>query len=359
VWNENKIEIDTDNNYESGSTVKIIVEEQWSEPKLTGKIRIISIKTGYDTGELDLIWDGTNEYYYFDWNTNDLKPSDDYSIESTLADVWGNLDSDGLTASPDLTIILVDTTPPKQAQNLYAAQDQVDKTKVYLSWESSEKNVSGIIYRSTSSIDNIYGLEPIAEVTGANLSYLDILPNTPGEYYYAIFLKDEYGNLNYSITDTNLQTVTLPEDYIEKPKDDEPEDVFYGLGYFGLIVFIFTMIIFITLVIAYFVVNRKRKEPDSKSNEDIEDWSAIAAARKTKGTEKDKDKPKITKKMKKRDTKEQESITWKRPGDYEDSDFDEDSEFHDEDFEEITDGEEEWEEEDFGEGDDDISWFEE
>jgi hypothetical protein len=352
VWNGNQI--DTDNNYEAGSMVTIVVEEQWIEPFLSGTLRITSLKAGYDSGELDLTWDGINKYYFYDWVTLGLIPSDDYAIESTLSDVWGNQDSDGLIAAPDLTIILMDTTPPKQAENLNAVLDKADIKKVYLSWEVEQDNVNSLIFRSTEKIDNISGLEPIAEVTGGNNSYIDILPDEAGEYYYAILLKDEFGNLNYSITDSNLHSIILPEDLDEKPKDEELDDMFFGLGLFGLIAFILVLIILIALVIAFLVINRKKEQPgralEYDNESDIEDWSSIQDAKKKEHIEDQHEKPNRRGDMKKQRTRtrDQESFEWKRPDDY--SDY---KEIEDE----VVEGEEEWEEEDFL--DDEVSWVEE
>jgi hypothetical protein len=60
----------------------------------------------------ELSWDADGGYYSCLWETEGTLPSDDYGIETTLTDQCGNTDLNGLPTDPDVTIVLVDTTPP-------------------------------------------------------------------------------------------------------------------------------------------------------------------------------------------------------------------------------------------------------
>ena len=92
------------------SDVKIEVEEASEESNLTGWINITSRDAGYSHNYLPL--NESAEGYHAIWQTAEAKPGYNYDIEAVLVDFCGNRDSDGSTVGPDLTLPLVDTTPP-------------------------------------------------------------------------------------------------------------------------------------------------------------------------------------------------------------------------------------------------------
>lgn len=109
--------------YEVNSVVRIKVYEEKGEPNLAGTVSIGSAAANYSLGPVGLRYDGSDEYYYMDWDTGWLNAADDYRIESTLTDRAGNTDADGLDCDPDLVIRLMDTTSP---EILYVDSSAVD-----------------------------------------------------------------------------------------------------------------------------------------------------------------------------------------------------------------------------------------
>lgn len=254
VWS--RVGADTNNNYECGSVVEIIVEERLAEAGLSGTIHIKSMKIGYDSGVQDLVWDNIENYYTYKWPTEAIVPSDDYSIETTLRDKWKNIDSDGLPASPDLIITLVDTTPPDHVTNLTTHKDPELPTKIILTWNTSEPDVSVLIYRSIEPIYNITGLDPIANVTGNN--FTDTLPSEPGTYYYLLLEKDAAGNINSTIDSSNTAKVVLPDPNAEPYADINGDDLALAMIFLLIII----IIIFSISILLY--SNKMTKAPETQ-----------------------------------------------------------------------------------------------
>jgi hypothetical protein len=92
---------------EEGSPLRIVVTEGFSETGLSGSITI----TGPDL-DLRLPLTGLNGSYEAIWETEGAEAFQNYTVESVLIDPCGNMDDDGSVPGPDLTISLIDTTPP-------------------------------------------------------------------------------------------------------------------------------------------------------------------------------------------------------------------------------------------------------
>lgn len=265
VWSYSKVgsDSDQDNIYETGSVVQIIIEERFSEPGLSGTISITSENTGYDPGEQNLEWDEKNNYYFYTWPTEGLVPSNDYNIETTLIDIWLNIDHDGLPRSPDLIITLEDTIPPDQVTNLKAVQNPQQFTMVNLTWNTSETDVFVLIYRSDKPILNFtgLGLSLIANVTLNNLT--DILPSNPGNYYYLVLVKDRWGNIDTTVTSKNTVSVILQE------PDRDPKPIDKGktaTPLWIIILIIVVCVILVVLGVVFYLRKRHRKSKTSPSS---------------------------------------------------------------------------------------------
>ncbi|WP_455391416.1 M14 family zinc carboxypeptidase [[Eubacterium] cellulosolvens] len=250
---------DTDNNYEVGSTVRLVVEERFAEPGLQGTVHIVSETANYDSGFVPLAWDALNGYYTYTWPTSGLEPSDDYGIEATLIDGWSNEDADGLPDTPDLMIQLVDRTPPEPISNLVAQQDPDDKTKVTLTWTASEPDSMIHIYRRTEPFTNTTDLKPI--ITVDDNRFIDHLPPEAGTYYYLVLIEDAAGNLNTQITPTNTASVTIPGPTVplepERTGEKKESDYQWLWWFLGVIIVI---IILAILSAAYFGYRRKKED---------------------------------------------------------------------------------------------------
>lgn len=83
---------DTDNSYVVGSTVRIHVFEQNNETGLTGTVTITTDGGAPVVTDAPLLAGS----YYYDWNTVGRSAGEVFFIETTLRDVAGNEDSDGL-----------------------------------------------------------------------------------------------------------------------------------------------------------------------------------------------------------------------------------------------------------------------
>jgi hypothetical protein len=287
VWSQ--VKKDNDNIYETGSTVKIIVEELSSEPYLSGDLMITSQTNNYSSGKLSLIWDDNNDYYFHSWVTYGLIPGDDYWVESTLADKWSNIDSDGLPSKPDITITLVDTTPPTQATNLAVKQDSKDKIEINLYWNTTEVGTKSIIYRTEVPDFNILNATQLAIVTENN--YTDNLVPKPGQYYYLVVTMDEYDNINFTITDTNTGTINVSiDDGLTPDKDRSSDEIEDHL--FFMILLIVIIIIFVLLAFGIYLRKREKVQEipkqsgqeitdvESKNRDEYEDWSNISKDKK-------------------------------------------------------------------------------
>jgi len=85
---------DSDEHYEVGTSVQIIVEEQKGEKWLGGTVNINSLTANYTSGQQMLKFDPVENLYYWNWSSEDLIPAPDYYIETTLFDKWNNIARD-------------------------------------------------------------------------------------------------------------------------------------------------------------------------------------------------------------------------------------------------------------------------
>jgi len=251
---------DSDNSYDIGSTVEIIVYEKKNENNLTGTVYISSRTSDFESVDNQLIWKPENKFYFFLWDTSGLKPGADYHVETTLQDRWGNIDSDGLAVQPDLVIILTtnldpgtgDKNPPNQVSNLTANQDTEIKTKVHLNWDDGTSNGSVLIYRSNEPITTTSGLLPLYNIS--ENSFIDSLPKDPGTYFYLVIAMDSFGNINHTISESNSVNVTLTDsDLPSKLKDNPP-----GEDSIWVWMILMVIVIIIVLVVLVFVLNKRK-----------------------------------------------------------------------------------------------------
>lgn len=251
--------IEANNEFESGSVVKIVIEERYAEPNLIGTIHIASLKTGYDSSIQDLTWDKINGYYTFIWPTEQIPLSDDYAIETSLTDRWLNSDSDGLPQTPDVLLTLVDTTPPDPISGLVAVQSPDELVQINLTWASPEANSTIHIYRSNETIHNLTDLEFIIKVTESN--YTDTLPTVPGTYYYLALVEDTAGNINFEITESNTVSVTLPEPPVVETQIDIDRDSSAQPWLWVLVAVV--IVIIVIIVVSYFLRRKGRGKEEN------------------------------------------------------------------------------------------------
>ncbi|RKY03928.1 hypothetical protein DRP77_05135, partial [Candidatus Poribacteria bacterium] len=95
---------DNDGIYHAGEIVRFELEEMGDKPYLTGKIRIRSPSTGYDTG-WQRMTSLENGIYVHIWPTYGLEEADDYDVSVRLEDELGRTDEKSLR-------ITIDNTPP-------------------------------------------------------------------------------------------------------------------------------------------------------------------------------------------------------------------------------------------------------
>jgi carboxypeptidase T len=197
---------DTDNIYDVGAVVRIYVLEKHGEPDLTGTVRITSNSQAYDSGICELIYDANLNYYYYDWDTKGLKPADDYEVNVTLTDPYGNSDFDGLyPGMPDLIIKLVPVIihPIISMVSSAVGEDTSDiyeigsVVKLIVIEEHGLPNLAGTV--RIWSLQQAYasGTQPLTYDPDKNYYYYlwatEGLKPSP-DYYVETTLKDEYGN---------------------------------------------------------------------------------------------------------------------------------------------------------------------
>ena len=96
----------TDNVYAAGDTVRIKAVESNTETGLTGTVQIVSVNASYDSGAQAVAYDGTNDEYYYDWDTTGLTEAADYTVTVTLTDSVSN------SATDNGTVIQIDNSVP-------------------------------------------------------------------------------------------------------------------------------------------------------------------------------------------------------------------------------------------------------
>ncbi len=117
VWSA--VGVDSDNEYPTGSYVKICLKEKYNAPDITsGTVRVTSASQSYDSGLLAVTKSQDGSYYFCHWDTNGLNAAGDYIAAVTLTDAIGQTDADGADQNPDLILALILVNPPRYADNL-------------------------------------------------------------------------------------------------------------------------------------------------------------------------------------------------------------------------------------------------
>ena len=112
-WVGSSVASDLDNEYRSGSLVRINAWElNATGDLLDGTVRIVSRSTGYDSGEQKLIFLHDGQFWPYHWDTTGLPPADDYGVIVTMRDKSGNETRSGTVEQPALTISLTKGLPP-------------------------------------------------------------------------------------------------------------------------------------------------------------------------------------------------------------------------------------------------------
>ncbi|NOQ53016.1 MAG: hypothetical protein GQ558_00255 [Thermoplasmata archaeon] len=119
-----------------GQEVRIDLSEASGEAGLDGIVTIQSVPAQYFHRRKALTYDDATGSYYYIWNTDGLKPRNDYLVTTELWDIDDNRDRDGVTPEgPDLTITLRDITPPMVPINLTVMALPEGRT-LALAWEA-------------------------------------------------------------------------------------------------------------------------------------------------------------------------------------------------------------------------------
>jgi len=120
-----------------GQEVRIDLHEASTEAGLEGVVTIQSIPAQYFHRRKALTYDDATETYFYIWDTNGLKPRNDYLVTTELWDTDDNKDRDGVTPEgPDLTITLRDITPPMVPINMTVAALPEGRT-LALAWDAN------------------------------------------------------------------------------------------------------------------------------------------------------------------------------------------------------------------------------
>jgi hypothetical protein len=181
LWGAPGDESDNNEVYELGTVVRFLVYEELNDPTLLGTVRVYSISQSYDTGHKQMSFDGDGQVYYWDWNTSGLQVTDDYKVDATLQDSWGNKDSDGsVPGGPDLVVKLHDTTPPVIISVSSIVVDTGDTGGIY-----EAGNVIQIIITDRHNEIGLYGTVRITlNSTGYDSGLMDISPSSTNLTYY-------------------------------------------------------------------------------------------------------------------------------------------------------------------------------
>jgi len=236
---------DTDGTYEIGGNVRISVTDGSGNPTFTGTVSIVSLADPWQVTD-ELISQGGGLYYYM-WDTNGRIPGD-YYIETTLEDEFGNVDDDGLTVYPDVTVHLQDITPPQVVQvrsmvDMDGVQDfngtypEDSEVLIRVYDVNNELGLTGtitIVDDDDATIVNREALTSEPDGTYTYLWYTDEL--SPGKYDVETTLLDPYGNKdadglsNHPDLVITLEDVTPPDVYRVDSSVGLDEDGKYYIG---------------------------------------------------------------------------------------------------------------------------------
>ena len=134
-------------------------------------------------------------------STHEVSYTDTILIDNTYYYVVVAGNPAGNSSISDCKSVQVLTTP--ETPYFYAITPNPDKNRnVALNWDQSARATQYYIYRSTSTINSISGLQPIAAPSGP--IYIDTVPNE-GTYYYVIVAGNNIANSTMS----NCQSVEV------------------------------------------------------------------------------------------------------------------------------------------------------
>jgi hypothetical protein len=196
--------------FEIGDDVRVIIEPAEFELNLIGTVNITSGKNKYDSEPLQIQFDSKFEHHFVIWETRNLEPSNDYVVEVSLSDSYGNFDIDGLFSDkPDLILSLDDTIPPSvyKISVTYPNNNVIELERVELGTtvnilifvEGYEEDLIGKI-RITSVLNSYDSGEIKTHYNTSLQSYL-FAWNTSSlkigeDYELEAIFSDKYGNLD-------------------------------------------------------------------------------------------------------------------------------------------------------------------
>lgn len=263
---------------ELGRNVRIDIAVLDKEIDLNGLIQISSVSNNYDSKDMKASYNSTTGTYVLFWNTEGMRTGIDYVLEAKFSDKYGNIDTDGLKEGPDLLLGLEDTILPMSIINLKIKEEINQKGVVNLTWSVVEENTTVLIYRSEIDSSSIANATLIVSLPSKANSYTDKVSPDGRTYYYMVFVSDENGNINYSITFDNSGSVTVSRTDQEQLKSGNRDTILIGI----------VVIILIILILLFLI--RKRKpapEKDLSENQNIDDGKSLVKSQELPADESD------------------------------------------------------------------------
>lgn len=139
-----------------GQQVRIDLREEVNESGLQGVVSIESFGGQYFHRRKALTWDVLTTSYHYMWDTNGLKPRNDYLVTTELWDVDENRDMDGVMAGePDLTLTLRDITPPMVPADL-TLEAPPGGGSLIVSWEANSDDTESYTLQRRLGLDGTW-----------------------------------------------------------------------------------------------------------------------------------------------------------------------------------------------------------
>ena len=175
--------------------VEFMIAERWERTGLQGTISIMG--TAIVVNQEVMTDNGDGTYSYF-WSTSGMKPGT-YSVDFTLADpVSGLVDPDGFLIGLDLTLTIMDTTPPflEQLKVISGMENDVvqpgDMVTIQAVEASGESGLDAhiTIEGTTQTIEDVL----MDRGFGIYEYRWDTLGYKVGKYSVNVVLEDDFGN---------------------------------------------------------------------------------------------------------------------------------------------------------------------
>jgi hypothetical protein len=203
-----------------GHQVRIDLWEASNESGLEGVVSIESFGAQYFHRRKPLTWDEDTSAYTYTWDTAGLKPRTDYLVTTELWDIDDNKDKDGVMAGqPDLTLTLLDITPPMVPVNLTLTAPPGGGTLV-VSWEANTDDTEAYTLQRRWGPDGQWAF--LINLTKDETSFRDQGLDNDVAYSYRLLAWDR---------------VPLPSGWSEEatgtPRDLIPPMALQGLGVFA------------------------------------------------------------------------------------------------------------------------------